>query len=118
MKTLLLIFVGGGLGSITRFLLSKNAFVWFGSGPALGTLLSNVFASLILGYITAKSGDHQMWRPMLAIGFCGGFSTFSTFSLETFRSLQSGDYVSAFSIILLNVVICLGAIWLGLLLGK
>lgn len=115
-KTLLYIFLGGGLGSTARYLVSKYSNIAFGNSFPYGTLLANILASLLLGYLTAKTFQSEnIWKPLLAIGFCGGFSTFSTFSNETFKMLQSAEYGSAMLNITLNLVVCLLAIWLGMI---
>jgi CrcB protein len=118
-KTLLYIFLGGGFGSMARYLVSKFSLGSFGNGLPYGTLLANILASLLLGYITAKTFQSEsLWKPMLAIGFCGGFSTFSTFSNETFKLLQNAEYGSAMMNVGLNLVVCLLAIWAGMALSN
>lgn len=84
-----------------------------------GTLFSNIAASILLGYLTVKTfQSEEIWKPILAIGFCGGFSTFSTFSNDTFKLLQDGLYGDAALNIGMNVILCLLAIWAGMILGK
>ncbi|MFT7435707.1 MAG: CrcB protein [Algoriphagus sp.] len=118
-KTLLYIFLGGGFGSIARYLISKFSAGTLGNGLPYGTLLANILASLLLGYLTAKTFQSEnIWKPMLTIGFCGGFSTFSTFSNETFKLLQNAEYSTAMLNISFNLMICLVAIWAGMMLGK
>lgn len=116
MKALIWIFIGGGAGSIARFLLSK----WFNNGNfPVGTFLANALASLVLGYFMAKNmSESSTLRFLVAVGFCGGFSTFSTFSFESFKFLQSGQYSMALTHVLLNFLICLACIALGFYLSK
>jgi len=113
MNHLLAVFIGGGLGSLCRYALSTfNA----NNSIAYGTLLANFISSLILGYLAAYIIDKNL-NPtlslLLATGFCGGFSTFSTFSLEAFSLLKNGEATLAFIYILASICIGLIAIFLG-----
>lgn len=91
--TYALVFLGGGLGSCLRFALGRWA-VHAGAAATWGTLLANVLACGLLGYLAAEldrgCADAPSWRLFLATGLCGGFSTFSTFSLEALALAQSG----------------------------
>ncbi len=110
---LLAIFIGGGLGSVLRYLTSLISAQFVYNFP-LGTLLSNFAACIILaGSLTfAKSlMAKEIFYVFLVIGVCGGYSTFSTFSLETFRFFQSGMYVYGILNIALNLIFCLGIVW-------
>lgn len=119
LKNTFLVFIGGGMGSVLRYIASRylNNF----SLP-FGTLLVNVLGSLILGIIlglTLKNSSVDSTTSLLfGIGFCGGFTTFSTFAVENQAFLRSGDYLSfgiyAFGSILLGVL----AVSLGLLFSK
>ena len=94
MGSMLAVFVGGGLGSLARYGIFKLLETHTGPSFPLATLLSNIIACLVLGvflwYWGIKDGDHLM-RNLIAIGFCGGFSTFSTFSLETLELFKAGN---------------------------
>ncbi|WP_326493560.1 fluoride efflux transporter CrcB [Salinimicrobium sp. TH3] len=96
MKQVLLVFVGGGLGSALRFLISKNLNQV--SSIPLGTLLVNFSGSLLIGFILGLGLKQEMLSPnttlLLATGFCGGFTTFSAFSFENQALLKAGDYVN------------------------
>ncbi|MGR3811126.1 fluoride efflux transporter CrcB [Jiulongibacter sp. NS-SX5] len=119
MKTLLYIFIGGGTGSIFRYLIARFSVTTLPTHLPYGTTIANVLASLVLGFITVKTfQSEQVWKPLIAVGFCGGFSTYSTFSNETFKLLSSGEYGGAILHIGINLILCLAAIWLGMTLGK
>ena len=122
MNQLLLIFIGGGLGSLVRFAFSKFIQENMDKAFPFGTLGVNVLASLILGILVgmfeAKTLINPNYRASIAIGFCGGFSTFSTFSNDTLQLIQNNRIMEAFLNIFLNVILCLFATFGGLVLGK
>lgn len=109
----LLIFLGGGLGSVSRYGISR-VFSGVSTDFPYGTLTSNILASLILAFAVyqmpkADSG----WLPyFLIIGFCGGFSTFSTFSNELVVLLQGENWVQAILYLLVSVGCGVGCIWM------
>lgn len=115
----LVIFAGGGLGSIARYIVSRVSANYLINFP-LGTLAANVISSILLGIFLGLSAGNlnHPWRNFFVIGFCGGFSTFSTFSNETFELFRVGSYYSAISNIFLNLFLCLIGIGLGIFLGK
>ena len=122
MNQLLLIFIGGGLGSLCRYFLSRALQSSFVTTLPLGTLASNVLASFVVGlffgYEAFRSPGNPAWRLLIVVGFCGGFSTFSTFSNETLTLLKTGQYGWGLTNILISVILCLGATFLGLLCFK
>jgi len=116
MQSFLLVFLGGGLGSICRYGIARlfKAQVW---DYPLATFLANALACVVLGALMGLSlkGDMSSTTKLLLMtGFCGGFSTFSTFSAETFELLQAGNYVYAFANVGLSIIVCLFCILLGL----
>lgn len=112
-----LVFLGGGLGSVLRFSIGRWA-TGAGWAATWGTLLANVLACALLGYLVAefqRAGDPWHWRLLLATGFCGGFSTFSTFSLEAVALLQDGRAAAAALYVGLSLALGLGTVALVLL---
>jgi len=114
---LLLIFLGGGLGSVLRYLIGKYTLQYYsGSFPA-GTFIANILSCILIGAILYLylSKDIAINRPLaflLVTGFCGGLSTFSTFSYETFELLKQGFYYTALLNVLLSVFVGLLAIYI------
>ncbi len=113
---LLAVFIGGGLGSICRFLLASLNDTTSTSIP-YGTLLANFVSSFILGALVAWFSQKSDASPtavlLLTTGFCGGFSTFSTFSLELFQLTKNGFPGLAFIYLIISIGVGILAIWLG-----
>ncbi len=117
MLNLLWIGIAGGLGSIARYLISGTAVQWLGNSYAHGTLIVNVLGSFLMGFLvefsTSSSFISPTFRLIIATGFLGGFTTYSSFNQETIQHLQSGDYPKAFLYIMMTLVFCLIAGYLG-----
>lgn len=111
--------LGGALGSLGRWQLGVLLKQWIPGIPA-GTFFANVVAGLIIGFVTGldlASPLQPQVKLFLAVGLCGGLSTFSTFSNETFSFIQVGNWVGAGCNIAVNVVTCLLAVFFGLKLA-
>ena len=121
MKQLLLVFLGGGLGSLLRFIISKtfnNYFQHF----YLGTFLVNMIGCLIIGLVLGLSFKNNLLSQnqtlLLTTGFCGGFTTFSTFAFENHSLLRNGEILHFSIYTISSIVIGILAVLLGLWLSK
>ena len=116
--------VGGAMGSVARFWLSGAMTALTGPRFPWGTLLINVLGSLVIGLVAgmtltpARIGVHPGIRIFLMTGICGGFTTFSAFSLQTLELMQTGDVVPAFGYAAGSVVLCVAATYCGWMLGR
>lgn len=121
MKQLLFVFVGGGFGSIARYLLAKY-FNSSASGIPYGTFLTNVLGSLLIGIILGLAAKNdtltQNQTLLLATGFCGGFTTFSTFAYENHVFLKSGDFMNFFMYAVGSFALGFAAVFLGMYFVK
>lgn len=107
LKSLFAVMIGGSAGCVIRWLLSIRLNVLFPNLPP-GTLLVNLLGGLIIGgalaFFTRQPNLDPTWRLLITTGLCGGMTTFSTFSLEIFALLQTGDYLWALTSVLVHVV--------------
>ncbi|MGO5130613.1 fluoride efflux transporter CrcB [Mitsuokella jalaludinii] len=126
MQHLFLVFVGGGLGAVCRYLSTTSIGAVFGSNFPFGTLFVNTLGSLLMGFIMGillliaeRTGAliSEPMRLLLTVGFLGGFTTFSSFSLETVTLLHGGSVVLAVLNVLANVVLSLAMAAAGLMLA-
>lgn len=123
MNQIVAIAVGGAFGAVLRYLVSSGVYQWFGRGFPYGTLAVNVIGSLLIGLLTEALVLQRMeitseYRAAILVGLFGSFTTFSTFSLETLYLLEQGNYLKSALNILISVIACLAAAWIGLLLGR
>lgn len=122
MKDFFYVFMGGGLGSICRYGLGRLLVLSPVAAFPVATLVINILASLLLGtflgYLNSKAISNPGLQLLVAVGFCGGFSTFSTFSYETLNLLRHGQMSLALGNILLSVILCLAATFLGFYLAR
>ncbi len=110
------VFIGGGFGSVCRYGIAKTLSTFSLDFP-LATLITNVLSCIILGLLIGyqlRSGLNESWRLLLFVGFCGGFSTFSTFSMETLALFQNDQIAYALLNIAGSLLLCLFFIYLGI----
>ena len=118
MMQVLLVAVGGAVGSLARYGVGVAAARLFGLAFPWATLFVNILGGLAIGALTARIGPEQeSLRLALGVGLLGGFTTFSTFSLETVRLMQHQPGL-ALLYIAASLVLSIGACWAGLMLGR
>ncbi len=119
MMSYLLVAVGGALGTAARFGLSGLCANLLGRTFPWGTLIINVSGSFIIGFFATVTGTEGRWlvgphgRNFFMTGICGGYTTFSSFSLQTLNLMQDEEWLYASANVVLSVVLCLVAVWLG-----
>jgi CrcB protein len=119
MQLYLLIALGGALGSVFRFWLNGVVAVNFGETFPWGTLVINVTGSFVIGFFSTLTGPGGRWfvpaegRLFFMTGVCGGYTTFSSFSLQTLTLADDGEWLKAGGNVLGSVALCLAAVWLG-----
>ena len=95
--------IGSALGGCARYACSLAAARWLSHSLPLGTLLVNLFGCLLIGALSVHRGPQAALRLFLVVGFCGSFTTFSTFALETLQMLESGHFLRAAGVVLASV---------------
>ena len=109
-----LVFIGGGLGSLSRFGVGELALKFYDGKFPMGTLIANTLACTVLGIVLLlyrdKLADTEWMRYLIIIGFCGGFSTFSTFSAETLKLFQDGAFLFGILNILVSLLLGVGVL--------
>ena len=118
--------IGGALGSVSRYWLSGFVAARFGETFPWGTLVINVTGSFVIGIFAAlaipegrmDSQSRLFATQFLMIGVCGGYTTFSSFSLQTLNLLREREWLYAGGNVILSVILCMIAVWHGYLLGS
>lgn len=121
-KNLLLIALGGGLGSVLRYLANINIGKICPFKLYYATFLVNIigclFIGLFIGYLQKNNTNNESIKLLLITGFCGGFTTFSTFGLENFNLLQSQNYITSLLYIAASIIIGIAFVGVGIYLSK
>jgi fluoride exporter len=121
--TWLWVALGGALGSMARFGIANAITTLTGPQFPWGTLLINATGSFVIGWFGALTGSRGSFavpadiRAFVMVGICGGYTTFSSFSLQTLELMQAGEVLAAGGYILGSVILCLLFVWLGVWLG-
>jgi CrcB protein len=123
MDRIIFIFLGGGLGSVARYLVGVGAMRTFGPGWPYGTFIVNIAGGLLMGGLVGVlahrgGADQDRWRVLIGVGMLGGFTTFSSFSLETALMIERRSYGQAASYAGASVFLAIGALFVGLLLTR
>ncbi len=121
-RSMVMVFLGGGVGSVVRFSLGRWINSLHNHHFPFGTLLANILACFVLGLIIGLADHRQIFSPnarlFWTVGFCGGFSTFSTFSQETLYLIQGGFSLSSLIYVIFSLLFCVGAVYAGLFAGE
>lgn len=123
MLTYLWIAIGSALGGMSRYAVSRAVALRYGETFPLGTLVVNITGSFIIGMLAALTGPDSRLvvspntRSFLMIGICGGYTTFSSFSLQTLELIRNRDFSEAGGNILLSVAACIAAVTIGYMAG-
>jgi fluoride exporter len=123
MRNYVWVAIGSALGGVFRYGCALVASAWLGDAFPWGTTFINVLGSFIIGFFASATGPDGRWlvrpglRVFVMVGFCGGYTTFSSFSLQTLNLMRAGEMGAAALNIIGSVVLCLAGVWVGYLVG-
>jgi CrcB protein len=121
-KTILFIGIGGAIGSVLRYLTSVMVSKYWANHFPLATFITNILGCFILGLLIGLLEKNNLANSnlkwFLVTGFCGGYTTFSTFGFENYSLFQSNNSILAFIYIAMSVLVGIFAVWLGLFVSK
>lgn len=121
-KTLLIVGIGGGIGSTFRYLTSVLTDKYIQTSFPWATFLVNAIGCLLIGvligFFTKQQVENTELKLLFVTGFCGGFTTFSAFALENIKLFQSGNTFLALLYIALSVILGVFAVWAGMIITK
>ena len=122
MNQVLAIGLGGALGSMARFGMSTWVYGMLGRNFPYGTFVVNVLGCLVMGFLfvlfTERFSDSTVLRAGVLIGVLGGFTTFSSFSIEAFNLFDQGEAAKAALYVMGSFFLCISSTWLGVLIGR
>ncbi|OGT45143.1 MAG: camphor resistance protein CrcB [Gammaproteobacteria bacterium RIFCSPHIGHO2_12_FULL_41_20] len=118
-----LIFIGAGIGGVLRYWVAHGVYFILGRQFPYGTFVVNVSGCFLMGLLYVITlerldGAGAQLRALLLIGLLGGYTTFSSFSIETINLFESGNWLGALMNVLLSTIICIVAAWLGIMGGR
>ena len=120
---ILAVAVGGAIGSVARYLVGVGSGKLFGLDFPWGTLIINISGSFVIGLFAVLTGPDgrylvsSMTRQFVMIGLCGGYTTFSSFSLQTLNLMRDGEWLAVGGNVVGSVVLCLLFVWLGAMIA-
>lgn len=122
MQNIIAVFIGGGMGAMLRYLTGVCALRYLSVNLPVATFAVNILGCFILGFLYAlfidKPEINTSLKLALTAGFCGGLTTFSTFSLELFEMLKNAQFMQLSVYLLLSIILGLTAVWIGVSFAK